>query len=440
MGTAQQLAPVLAQHYAPWRYVEGDAQKIPNAPYLDVIHTSTLMDLYANATPNAQHRLEHMVRTAPANNNLRTDLAQLYRIRGWPRLAEQELKIAESRAARAHGVEVEQGLTALDLQEWQQAEQLSADVLARFPEDQRSQRLARLWQVHQMRELQVSAYKGLSQHNPSAGSRDFGMETTLYSQPLAYHWRLLAGFGYRSARFDDGKGRQNFGRVGLEWRSRDWTVLGEVVQQRYGYGPRTGAGLRVNYQLSDTWSLQTTAQWRARDTNLNALHHRVSSNQLEFGVRWRQSERRAWQLSLSPSRFSDGNQRWDALLTGQERLWTRPTWWLDAGLELSATHNSRTDVPYYSPRLERRLLPSLTLQHTLLRRYETAWTQQISLGIGSVHEQGFGPGSMTLLSYGQRFQAHDTLALGATLSHQSRPYDGVREGEWRLVLDMTLRF
>lgn len=57
----------------------------------------------------------------------------------------------------------------------------------------------------------------------------------------------------------------------------------------------------MNYQLSDTWSLQTTAQWRARDTNLNALHHRVSSNQLEFGVRWRQSERRAWQLSLSPA-------------------------------------------------------------------------------------------------------------------------------------------
>lgn len=27
VGTAQQLAPVLAQHYAPWRYVEGDAQK-----------------------------------------------------------------------------------------------------------------------------------------------------------------------------------------------------------------------------------------------------------------------------------------------------------------------------------------------------------------------------------------------------------------------------
>ena len=118
----------------------------------------------------------------------------------------------------------------------------------------------------------------------------------------------------------------------------------------------------------------------------------------------------------------------------------RPTWWLDAGLELFATHNRRTDVPYYSPRKEYSLLPSLTLQHSLLRRYETAWTQQISLGAGTVYQQGFGTGTMIQLSYGQRFQANDMLELGATLAHQSRPYDGVREREWRLVFDMTLRF
>lgn len=122
--------------------------------------------------PQAQHDLEQMVRAAPNNNNLRMDLAWLYRSRGWPRKAEQELKVAEAYDPRELGVEVGQGLAALDLQQWRQAQALSADMQTRFPEDPRSQRLARLWQVHDMVDLQVTGYKGLSDNNPLSGGHN----------------------------------------------------------------------------------------------------------------------------------------------------------------------------------------------------------------------------------------------------------------------------
>lgn len=440
VGTSHAMAQPLPQAYPQWRSVEGDQARIPNAAFLDAQHTAAMMDFYANATPQSQQTLESMLRTAPNNNNLRTDLAWLYRSRGWPRKAEQELKIAETYDARGLSTEVGQGLTALTLQEWQQAEQLSADTLQRFPEDRRTQRLARLWQVHNMAEWQVSGYKGLSDNNPVAGGRDFGIETTLYSSPLAYHWRVFAGAGHRRATFNNGKGSHNFSRLGLEWRSRDWNVMGEVASNHFGHGSRTSAALSASHAINDTWSLQAGVQWRARDTNLDALRNNITSNRADVALQWRHSERRLWQLSVTPSHFSDGNRRWDVLLRGQERLWTRPTWWVDAGLEVFNTRNRRTDVPYYSPRRETSVMPSLTWNHTLHQRYETAWTQHASIGLGGVRQHGYASGAASMLSYGQRYRANDVLELGGTLSTNSRPYDGIREREWRLVFDMTFRF
>lgn len=440
VATSQQEAQRLQADYPQWRYVEGDQAHIPNAAFLDAHHTATMMDFYASAIPQAQHNLEQMVRAAPNNSNLRTDLVWLYRSRGWPRKAEQELKVAEAYDARGLGVEVGQGLTALDLQEWHQAKALSADMQMRFPEDRRSQRLARLWQVHNMAALQVNGYKGLSDNNPVSGGRDFGLEATLYSPPLAYHWRLLAGAGHRRATFDNSQGEHHFGRVGLEWRSRDWSVMGEVASNQFGHGNRSSTALTVDYSISDAWSVHVGAQQRARDTSLDALRNNVTSNRVDLGLQWRQSERRAWHLSITPSDFSDGNRRWDILLMGQERLWTRPTWFIDAGVELFTTRNRRSNVSYYSPRQESSVLPTLTWNHTIHQRYETVWTQQASLGIGSVQQSGYGADLVHSLSYGQRYKSNDTLELGGTLSTLSRPYDGRREREWRLVFDMTFRF
>lgn len=437
---SQQMASEFAKEYKPWRYVEGNQLPLANGPYLEAQHRANMMDLYAQDTVKSQSSLESLVSKAPANTSLRSDLATLYRIRGWPRLAEQELKIAENTAPRALNTEVEQGLTALDLQEWHQAKELSEDALKRFPESLRSQRLARLWEVHNMWQLDVSAYKGLSNNNPSYGSKDFGIETTLYSKPLYENWRLLAGFGHRKGSFNEGIGQHNFGRIGLEWRSRDWSVLGEISDNHFGHGSRTGAGLQLSYQIDDYWSLYASAQWRARDSNLRTLYNNITSNKLDFGVSWRESERRSWRLSIAPTEFSDGNRRWDVLLAGQERILTRPKWFMDAGLEVSAAQNRFTNVPYYSPRNEYAVLPSLKVEHIISQRYQTAWTQQFNLAAGALHQKGFGTAAMTQIGYGIRYRTNDVFEAGANLSHLSRPYDGVREHEWRLVFDMTLRF
>src|SRR3546814_5440905 len=86
--------------------------------------------LFADDLPEAERRFSAMTDAAPGNVGLRTSRASIWRMRGLPRAAESDLKIAETQAPRAEDVEVEQGLTALDLNEWQQTELLSEDMVA----------------------------------------------------------------------------------------------------------------------------------------------------------------------------------------------------------------------------------------------------------------------------------------------------------------------
>ena len=51
-----------------------------------------------------------------------------------------------------------------------------------------------------------------------------------------------------------------------------------------------------------------------------------------------------------------------------------------------------------------------------------------------------GTGAVGLLSYGQRLLWNDVFEAGAVLSLLNRPYDGDRETDLRLALDLTYRF
>ena len=74
---------------------------------------------------------------------------------------------------------------------------------------------------------------------------------------------------------------------------------------------------------------------------------------------------------LSPSHFSDGNDRFEALLTGREGVYSSPRVQVDLGLEVGASRNSKEDVPYFNPKSDFSVLPMVNVNHVLYHRYET---------------------------------------------------------------------
>ncbi|MDX3893305.1 poly-beta-1,6 N-acetyl-D-glucosamine export porin PgaA [Pusillimonas sp.] len=423
-----------------WRHQKGTPLPQPNDLSLEASQYAALGYQYADDTQEAQDRLERLVARAPGHSGLRSALAQVYLSRGWPRRAEQELKIAETYTPRSMAVVSEQGKTAMSLQEWRQAEILISDVNARFPENAHVRQLVRDWERHNRAELRISATRGLASDNPVAGNRDLGVDTVVYTPPIGYNWRGFAGAGLAKADFDDYDADYHWFRGGAEWRSRGLTAEAEVSSNHYGRGAKIGARIQGAYDLSDQWQIGGQVAFRSRETPLKALANDITSNRLDAYVRWRANERREWSLTLSPSRFSDGNRRIEGAVAGRERLYTAPHLKLDGHLEVSASHNTHQETPYFNPRADLSVLPSLSLTHTLYRRYDTVLEHRFMLGAGIYAQRGYGSGAIATAGYGIRVRFDEKLEAGISIAGISRPYDGVREREARIMFDLQLRF
>ena len=444
---ARSLADALAITVPPRLQLKGLPGGVPNDAWLDAQQLAAQMGQHNGDLPASQQGLEALVVQAPGEVGLRVAQADIYLARAWPRRAEALNKETESEAPRDLGLEVAQAKTALALQEWRQFDVLTDDVAGRFAERLQVQRLERLREVHDLAELRVEAYTGKSfgggANGPGvvAGSRDYGIESTLYSPPIDQDWRLFAGAGYAFGRFIEGDAQHRWQRLGVENRSRDMTLEAEVSNHAYGDGDKLGARLAAAFDINDHWQYGGSLERLSAATPLRALNSDISANSASAFLRWRANESREWKLAVTPSHFSDGNNRTEALLTGREGIYSTAHVQVDLGLEVGASHNSKSeDVPYFNPKSDFSVLPTVNVNHVLYSRYETQWSQQFQVGAGTYSQRDDSTGAVALLGYGQRVSWNDVLEAGANLSWISRPYDGERERDVRLTVDLAYRF
>lgn len=425
---------------ATWLTIKGVPEKVPNDSKLILTQTAIAGKQYENDLAEADKRMSAIVELAPRDINQRVALAQLHRIRTWPRLAEQELKMAETLQPNNHALIIGQGETALALQEWKQAEVLKDAALARYPESLSSQRLARDWEVHQKSELRVTGYVNSTSNSPVSGNGDYGIDGVIYTPPIDYNWRGFAGGGYANGDFEEGHGNYRWMRGGVEWRGRNLTAEAEVSANNYGFGTKTGARLSAAYDLNDHWQIGAAAAFRSRETPLRALANNIYSNKLTVFAHWQANEGREWTVSVSPSRFSDGNNRVEMLVSGRERVYSGPRVAVDLHLDMSASRNTREDAPYFNPRSDFTVVPSVSLTHTLYRHYDTSLEQVFTAGAGLYSQQGYGTGAIGLLGYGLRYRFNKVVDVGISVTGVSRPYDGVRERDLNVMANLNIRF
>jgi len=439
-GAAAATIAQMPGEYPPWLYYKGQDARMPNDLHLQSRQLAAQSRLLVSDTPGAQRAFDEMVELAPYNSGLLVGRAEALNARSQPRAAELELKVAEMQSPRSLAVQTAQVDTALDLQEWRQAQLLSDDIIARYPDDLSARRAARAVALHNKSELQISGYRGIASDSAVAGNGDFGIEALLYSPPIDENWRAFGSVGYASGDFEEGKGHYRWVRAGAQWRGRDLSLEAEASAHNYGFGVKPGMLVSGTVDLSDQWQTGGSVEIRSRNTPLRALTNNISGNSLEAFVRWRADERREWTLSGGPTRFSDGNNRYALGLVGRERIFTSPDFQADLGLDVAVSRNTLRDTPYFNPRSDLTILPTVSLTHTLYRRYESSWTHTVTLGAGSYTQRDFGTGAILSLGYGQRWQVNDALSMGASVTGVSRPYDGDREREVRVLFDLNLRF
>jgi biofilm PGA synthesis protein PgaA len=444
---ARALAEDLAKSQRPRVELKGLPIGNPNDEWMEAQQLAAQAGIYGADLPAAETRLDALVNQGPGNIGMRLAQADLYQARQWPRRSESLLKEIETTTPRNRDLEIAQARAAMDLQEWRQMDALTDDVIARYPENGHVKRLQRQRDVHDMAELRIEAYTGKSYGGGNGdagavtGSRDFGVETLLYSPPINEDWRIFGGAGYATGDFEEGTGHHRWQRLGVERRTRDMTLEAEVSNHAYGSGDKQGARVAVARDINDHWQYGGSLDYLSANTPLRALNSGVRANGGSGFVRWLAHESREWRLDVSPSHFSDGNNRLEALLTGREGIYSAPRLQVELGLEVAASRNSGSEeVPYFNPESDFSFMPTVSANHVLYRRYETAWSQQFQAGAGTYSQSDYSTGAVGLLSYGQRFIWNDVFEAGAALSWLNRPYDGDRESDLRLLVDLTYRF
>ncbi|MBL5920726.1 poly-beta-1,6 N-acetyl-D-glucosamine export porin PgaA [Lelliottia amnigena] len=422
------------------RYMPGSPTPLANEPWLQGQLFLVELYKYNNDLQTADRILSKLSQKALGNQGLKVDYASLLMARGMPRKAEEELKKAELLEPTNINLEIEQSYVALELKEWDDAQALLDDVIKRAPENTAVKNLKRAHDSHHSAELRVAATKNLDSNSPDSGKHDSSFDAVLYSPPVAQNWRAFVGFGQIDSHFPEGDGKFNDWLTGLEWRSRDIWMEGEMSSRKIDHGYKPGARFSARYDIDDHFSIGASVERISGKTPSRALKHGITANSGEVSVNWRKNESTNGNFSYSFSDFSDGNKRSEFSLGAAKTVWANHSTQVDLTVEMYYGQNKHLDTPYYNPQKIIDVLPAIEVSNTLYENYSTNLTQQVTAGVGNRWEKQYGSGAMTQLSYGQRFSWDDKHSIGANVSWTKRPYDGKREHNLAIGLDMTVRF
>lgn len=420
---AYALIDRLAGRIPPTRYAWSPVTVRGNPEYGEVRRTQAMARAYGDDLEEAQALLEAYRGEAPGDRAARQDLASVYNMRGWPRRAEAEARAALAVEPENAGLQAELAQALIDIQDYPAAGQTVEAAQAQQPRSKEVQRAAREWALHNRWELLVDAQIGRSDGGAPTGSDDWSIDTTLYSQPLADHYRVFVRNHLAEASFPNGDEERRRLGLGLEYRARDVTLLGEVS---HGVADEGDAGVRLAgiWAPTDAWTLRLEGETSSDAVPLQARLAGVDAPRIAFDATYRVNESRVFGTALQYLHFDDGNDREIASAYWFERWVSWPHYRLETRLDLSASHNARENVPYFSPGHD--YAPTLTVFNdwTLYRRYARSFRHRVGLTFGIYDQEGFGSKRISGFTYEHLWDWDRTFALRYGIGRLNHPFDG----------------
>lgn len=399
---------------------------------------AALARLFADRLPEAAERLAKLGDAAPFNPSLRAERANLYRSRGWPRLALEEARIGLSTAPRHLGLRLNEAAALLDLDLVAAARTTADELYDIYPENKGVQRLAERLDAHDRPFLSLRARRGRAD-GVELGSTSRNLELDLYTSPLRERWRGWILGKSEAAEFEEGRAFHDRLGAGLQYRAAGVTVRGALTRSRYGER-RTGALLELDVRHNDHWSYGAGVESLAATTPLRALREGIRARTARVSVAWQAHESRSAGGTVQYSDFTDGNERAELFSFWRERWRSGPVYKLDTVTEVAASDNTRADTPYFNP--DRDLTVAVTAENRWLtwRRYQRSFEQSLYFTAGSYRQQDFASGPVWAARYAHRWSRENRFEIRYGIGWSSRLFDGDREEEVTLHFEIDTSF
>ena len=404
------------------RRPDGSSGLRPNPDKVTTATTAAMARLYGDQYAEADSSLTALHNKAPANLDITRELGDVYATRGWQRRAQATYELGLRFDHLHRGLQLGLAQSYLDRRQYRLAEQAINRLYTFYPEDVHVRRLHRQWEIHNLRELRLAAGHGDNSGNVE-GNRETLLEGTLFSQPIAYNYRMFVSGRYASADFPEGNETYRRYGIGLEYRRPDLEAEVEMTYNADG-DDEIGGRFSLLYDLDDHWSIPMNIELFSRDTPLRALKQGITADSADLGISYRVSELRQVTLRGQAMDFSDGNFRRSLTGSLDQRLVTLPKYKLTGIVELYASANSRNDTIYFNP--ERDLSATLTLDNLqrLYRHYDRSLSHRLALTIGNYWQKGYNDDYLAGFTYEHIWEAAERFTLGYGFSRFRRVYDG----------------
>ena len=439
-STAYAVIDALVADEPVWRSYGDDPSRYdnPDRAYAEV--TAAQARFYGNQLSEAWARITALSYAAPANPAARLARYQIAHARGWRRQATAEAEIAASLAPRDMGSRIALIETAMDNYRFAEARRMLEELQTQYPENRAVQRLAQELDAQERWLFEFEAKPSDSQGGgANASGKAITLQSRLTTPPIADHWRLFVEHDFANAHTSEGYAARNRMAAGVEWRIPELTAT-LFPTQSWGTLSKTGGGGSIDWRATDQIEFAAAAERFTPETPLRALLQGITADEVAGKATYRWDEARSVTGRFAYLPFTDGNNRQSAGLTVKQRLLTLPDFDVTGLAESYASKNTRSDVPYYSPRRDLSLTGGVQLEHVLWRRYDDSLVQTLTVDAGPYFEEGFSDGWIGTVNYEHRWRFDPLTEFRYGAMYSRRVYDGDVEKTVTLTLGLTQRF
>jgi poly-beta-1,6 N-acetyl-D-glucosamine export porin PgaA len=328
------------------------------------------------------------------------------------------------------------GETALQLNQYDRAAEVSATFADQFPDNNTVKKFQRDYEAYKSPQLIVAAngQKG----NSVVADNDWGVDTQLYSQPIAKYWRVFAH--QFSGRADTGDG-DSVSRVrngiGADFRLNGIDAAAEVDHSTGG-NSYTGATGTFGYAPDDHWHFQA-----GFDTNSNGLPWKayqagITGRTLGATARYSVDDRRYFDLAYGVGRYSDTNlnQQWAAIW--YERFLNTPNHQVSTWVEFNTSSNTLTNTPYFSPPRDYTAQITAMYQWTPWRNADKSFAQRVYATFGGYRQTNVGDSGLWEVRLEQAWQLGTQASLAYGIGVSSQRMDRTRETSKLIYLNLNI--
>jgi len=407
----------------------------PNGQYTDVSGMRALMQLYTDRPALAQQRFATLTQEAPLNAGYAYGAGLTERLREHPEaaLARFEAQAADQpydTSARVGHVEA-----LLDAGWYGNARQRAESLVADAADSAEVRDMERKRRAVVGPRLDVDAEA--SSGGAAIASHEWRIDSRLSSGLINDEWRVFYDQTLGRGSTDIGNANWARGGIGLNWQRGPW--LAEGALQHANAGPyRNSVAGRLDYRASDAWRLSATYDGDSKELPWKARVAGIGARETAASVGYVVNESRRFDLQWQRLDFSDGNVRDGLGLGWRERWISTPRFQLETRLEADTGRGRAMDTPYFNPSRDGSVQLTARAQWLNWKSDDRQFFQAVELAGGGYHQAGFGSGPMWTLRYEHRWNLGPKLTLRYGLSISSHPYDGVRERQRGVFLNLSM--